>query len=347
MMKVFVAARSYVQGVPGSGEGLPYWMFWLLLCVILLLLAFIFLRDKDLRRRMSLFLSGAQRRMLRLRLHAKLRREKEKKKSLWKELGKKAWSEDIVAECVSSQCEKLATFEEEMRLQQNAWNEIFAKVEVLSREHEESSLRFRALIKEQEEARKPHEEERKSLSGRKSEILDAIGGAAWEIDAAEAQLRAVDKEVRAIDENAKIPKGEKAARIIKAQEKAAALAERIAGLQKNLPLLHEERRGLEERQADCESRIGVFNGRIGEIEQELGEENRVHDREFREWMRKKQRAQDKIVELQRLMEPLYESMGLKLDEARVELDSLAVIYFQIDAVNQNIRDLEGRIERLQ
>ncbi len=346
-MKIALAGMSHVPGPPGAAEGLPYWIFWLLLCVILLLLAVIFLRDKDLRRRMSSFLSGARRRMLRLRLQAKLRREKEKKKALWKELGKKAWSEDVVADCVASQCERLAALEEEMRLQQMAWNEIFSKIEALGREHEERSRRFRGLASEQEEARRPSEEERKSLSARQSEILDAIGGAAWEIDAAETQIRAVDKEVRSIDENPKIPDAEKAARILKAREKAAALAERASVLQNKLPLLHDERRDIEKRQRENEARIEVFNQRIGEIEREQEEDNKVHEHEIRDWMRKKQRAQDKIVELQRLMEPLFESAGLELDTARVELDSLAVIYFQIDAVNQNVRDLEGRIERLQ
>ncbi len=45
---------------PGSQEGLPYWILWFLLCIILLLLAFIFLRDKDLRQRLNRFLFGAK-----------------------------------------------------------------------------------------------------------------------------------------------------------------------------------------------------------------------------------------------------------------------------------------------
>jgi chromosome segregation ATPase len=338
---------SGFQAAPGAAEGLPYWILWLLLCVILLLLAVIFLRDKDLRRRLSSFLSGARRRMLQLRLQAKLRREREKKRSLWKELGKRAWSEDLASDCISSECERLAALEEEMHLHQMTWHEIYSKIEALGKEHEEESLRFRALIREQEEARKPHEEERKALNARASEILDAIGGTAWEIDSAEGQLRGVDKEVRSIEDNPKIPDPEKTPRLGQAHERAAALAEKVASLQAKLPLLHEEREGLEERQAECEARIEVFNQRIGEIEDEQRESNRIHEREIRDWMRKKQRAQDKIVELQRLMEPLYESMGQALDEARVFQNSLTVVYFQIDAVNQNIRDLEARIEHLQ
>lgn len=336
-----------LQAQPEAGERLPFWIFWLLLCVILLLLFIIFLRDKGLRRRLSSFLSGARRRMVRLRLQAKLRREKEKKTALWKELGQKAWSEDVTADCIAEECEKLAAFEEEMHAHQMTWHEIYSRIEALGREHEAASARFRALIREEEEAKKPLEEERRALASRKSEILDAIGGAAWEIDSAEAQLKGLDKEARSVEDNPKTPDIDRAARLNKIQEKAAALAERIRALQAKVPLLHEERQELERRQAEAEARIAVFNERLGEIEAEQRLANRAHDRELQEWLRNKERAQDKIIEIRRLMEPLFETMGRILDGARIDRDDLSVCYIEIDAVNKAILDLETRIEHLQ
>ena len=108
------------QAPAGVTKGLPFWMLWLLLCVILLLVVFIFLRDKDLRRRISAFLSGARRHMIRLRLQVKLKKEREKKAALWRELGKLAWSEDVQASCIDEDCGKLAGLEEEIgRLRPN------------------------------------------------------------------------------------------------------------------------------------------------------------------------------------------------------------------------------------
>ncbi len=46
------------------------------------------------------------------------------------------------------------------------------------------------------------------------------------------------------------------------------------------------------------------------------------------------------------MEPVFESMGHRLDEARLEADDLSLIYFQIDAVDRSMADLQERIERL-
>ncbi len=341
------AGAAGFQTQPEVGDRLPFWLFWLLLCVILLLLFTIFLRDKGLRRRLSSFLSGARRRMVRLRLQAKLRREKEKKTSLWKELGKKAWSEDVSADCIAEECGKLASFEEDMHAHQMTWHEIYSRVEALGREHEAAAARFRALIREVEEGKKPFEEDRRTLASRKSEILDAIGGAAWEIDAAENQLAALDKEAGSAEASGKLTDLERAAQLNKIQEKAAAVSERVRSLQAKVPLLHEERHDLERRQAEAEARIAVFNERLGEIEAEQRVANRARDRELQEWLRNKERTQDKIVEIQRLMEPLFEAIGRRLDEARVDRDDLPGFYFQIDAVDNAIRDIEDRIEHLQ
>ncbi len=334
------------QDAPGLAEGLPYWILWFLLCVILLLLVVIFLRDKNLRRKLSSFLSGAKRRMLRLRLQSKLRAETLKKAGLWKELGKKAWAEDVMADCVSEECRKLSEFEEELHVHQMTWHEIYSRIESLGKEHEKTVAHFRALIMEQEDARRPIEEERRALADRKSEVLDAIGGASWEIDSSESQIKALDSEAWSVEGAARLSPVDKAARLNKIQEKASALVERVKALQAQLPLLHEERQGLEKRHAEAEAKIGIFNEKIGEIEARQRLAVVSHEQEIREWLKNKERVQDRIVEIQRLMEPLFESMGRALDESRIDQGDLPLVYFRIDAVNKKIREIEEKIEHL-
>jgi ubiquinone biosynthesis protein UbiJ len=52
------------------------------------------------------------------------------------------------------------------------------------------------------------------------------------------------------------------------------------------------------------------------------------------------------LEAKKAAEPLTESLGRALDEARVEHKELALLYFQIDSVDRTIRDLQARIEKL-
>jgi chromosome segregation ATPase len=92
MLHVISGALS---GAADSGlqrEGLPFWILWLLLSVILLLVFFIFLRDKDLRQRLSLSLYGPRRRWNRITLQARLNKERKKRAVLFRDLGRTARS---------------------------------------------------------------------------------------------------------------------------------------------------------------------------------------------------------------------------------------------------------------
>jgi chromosome segregation ATPase len=334
------------QAPASAAEGLPYWLLWVLLCVILLLVAFIFLRDKDLRRRVSSFLSGARRHMLRLRLQVKLKKEKERKAALWRELGKLAWSEDVRATCIEGECAKLAGLEEEIGRHQKTWHEVYSRVEVLGREHDAALKRYRALVAEQEEARRPHQEEVLALANRKKEILEALESSLREAETAGAQLKAVEADAREIAANPRLAESDRPARLDRAREKAAGLAQRLESLNAKTPLLQEERYRLDRRLEEVEGRVRVFNEAIARIEQEFRDRLQAREKEIREWQKAKERTQDKIVDVKRLMEPLFENVGRILDEARVGHEDLAVLYFEIDGVNRAIADLEARLEHL-
>ncbi|MFO7732860.1 MAG: hypothetical protein R6X21_04340 [Candidatus Aminicenantes bacterium] len=310
-----LSAFQTLQETPDiAKEGLPFWILWFLLLIILILMMFIFLRDKDLRRRISSFLSGARRRMARLRLQGKLRKEKEKKVSLWKELGKTAWHEDIRADCVETEFEKLAGIEEETGRLQKTWHDVYSRIEALGREHEASIRSFRARVEELEKDRRPHDEELKALLSKRSEVREALEAALRELGIEEGQVKAADKEIRSFNER--------------------------------IPRLEIERRHLDLRIEKVEARVQAVNHRVRKAGDEQKELLWAQEKEIREWQKNKERLQDRIVENKRLMEPLFESAGRALDEARVENEELAVVYFQIDSVNKAVAECESRIEYL-
>lgn len=329
-----------------AGEGLPFWLLWFLLFVIILLVAFIFLRDKDLRRRLSSFLSGARRHMLRLRLQVKLKKERQKKTALWRELGKMAWNEDFRAPCIEGECAKLTALEEEIGRHQKTWHDVYSRIEVLGKEHEAALQRFRALVAEQEESRRPHQEEMAALAGRKREILDALESALREAESAEAQIKAAKADVRAAEDGPRPAPAERASRADKARDKVAALAARARDLRGRVSRLQEERYRLERRLEEVEGRIRVFNSAIRRIDEEYRERLEARGKEIREWQKAKEHVQDKIVGVKRLMEPLFENVGRILDEARIDHEDMAVLYFQIDGVDRAISEIETRLEHL-
>jgi len=83
-----MVSLDQIHGAATFQEGLPFWLFWFLVGLIALLVLFIFLRDKDLRRKIDFFFLSAKKRSLQLHLRRQLGREKKKKERLWLELGR-------------------------------------------------------------------------------------------------------------------------------------------------------------------------------------------------------------------------------------------------------------------
>ena len=315
MTSILFLAPS-LQALPDPArEGLPYWIFWLLLSIILLLLFFIFLRDKDLRRRLSAFLSGAKRTMLRLRLQAKQRKEREKKSELWKELGRKAWSEDIQVEGTAEIFRRLKVLEEEKSARQMEWHEIYSQIETLGKRHENIRKIQHETVRAEEALKKPFKDRMAELKGREKEHKKQRAQAEKEIRDAGAGLGAAGSTVDDL-------KG------------------RLAGI-------GDEEARLEKEKAAVQAELDARDRKIREMELKHREEDRVQEKGIREWEKKKGTVQQRIIELEKTSEPFYESLGKTLDESRIEHKELALCYFQIDGVNKTIQDLQTRIEKLQ
>lgn len=296
-------------------EGLPYWTFWLLLSVILLLLFFIFLRDKDLRRRLSAFLSGAKRKMLRLRLQAKLRKERDKKSGLWKELGRKAWSEDILIEGATEVFRRLKVLEEEKSARQMEWHEIYSQIESLGKQRGDVRKSHQEVVRAAEARKKPFEDRMAELKGREKDLKKQRAQAERETKDAAAGPRAAGPTIEEL-------KG------------------RLVGT-------GEEEARIEEERAAVQAELDARDRKISEMDLKHGEEDQAREKGIREWEKKKETVQKRIIELKKTSEPLYERLGKTLDESRIEHKELAPCYFQIDVVNKAIQDLQTRIEKLQ
>ncbi len=312
---------SSLQALPESSrDGLPFGVFWFLLCIILLLLFFIFLRDKDLRRRLSAFLSGARRTMLRLRLQAKLKKEREKKSDLRKELGRKAWSKDIQVEGTADLCRRLKVLEDEIGAKQKEGDEINSQIEALGKRYESVRKSQQEIVQAEEALKNPFKDRMAELKGREKEY--------------KKQRTQAEKEIR------------DAGAAPKAAEPTAS-GPTVDEIKGRLASIGEEEAKLEKDKAAVQAELDARDRKIRELELKHKEEGRTSEMEIREWEKKKEAVEEQIKELKKTSEPLYESLGKTLDESRIEHGELALCYSQIDGVNKEIQDLQTRIEKLQ
>jgi hypothetical protein len=291
-------------------EGLPFWIFWLLLSVILLLVFLIFLRDKDLRRRLSSFLSGAKRKMLRLRLQAKIRKEKEKKIELLKDLGKKAWSEDIQVEGSAEVCSTLKEVEEEKTADQLKWHEFYSAIEALGKEKESLRNGHLESVRKEQALKKSLEEKLASIEAREKE-------------AEKSDLRTA-REAGVTEGDSGTP-----------------------GVFDATPGLREEAGRLMTEREVLRSEMASLDRKLRNLDNAFRERNQVLEKEIREKEKLRDKTQKRILDLKKTAEPLYESLGKIFDEKRLPHEYLTLDYFQIDTSNRAILDLQDKIEKLQ
>lgn len=154
-------------------EGLPYWLFYLLLSIILLLIFTNFLQNKDLRQKISYTLAGPRRKFNRLRLQVKLRKEEEKKAELLRQLGQLIsvrWPDLPEIEDIASEIRSL---EEKSSQLQALWHEVYRRLEILKLEKRKLMLTENSVEKSPAQL-KELEEKIAALEKNKAEIQEKL-----------------------------------------------------------------------------------------------------------------------------------------------------------------------------
>jgi chromosome segregation ATPase len=147
------------QAIPSlQKDGIPYWIFWGMLLVILLLFLFIFLRDRKLRLRLSAFFAGARKRSVILQLRYKLRKERQKKENALKRLGEKAWDGDFPLEDAQAVRAALEEMVKKRDAAQMEWKNAFTEMEGLHKRLEELDALFAQKLRERHAQKQPFDE---------------------------------------------------------------------------------------------------------------------------------------------------------------------------------------------
>jgi hypothetical protein len=179
-------------GVEIAREGLPYWIAWLLLSVILLLAFFIFLRDRDLRNRVNEFLSGAKKRVKRAQLGIRLNREKKRRIEALNELGRQAWRIGIPGEAYDVCKADIARLEQTGRAKQADLQGTLTRALDLRKKLDEARGREKALRNLEETGGHPDGREVQGLRDESRRLKKEIRACERDIRSGQAELHRID-----------------------------------------------------------------------------------------------------------------------------------------------------------
>ncbi|NIM58897.1 MAG: hypothetical protein GTO16_08150 [Candidatus Aminicenantes bacterium] len=346
-MKTFLLIEIALQNQPSvPREGMRFWVFWFLLSVILLLVFFIFLREKRLRQKLNLFFSRAKRGFIKSRLQARLKKENLKKAELIRDLGEETRKQGITIEETKEIDEELKTLEDNMSASQAEMKEMDSQIEMFNRQLEETSRKHEDQIKQKEAEIKPYIEKMTTTKEKEKLVeLDLIKKQ-HELEEADKKLKAATKEAKEIEANEELSEDDKRTQGEEAKEKIKDLESQKEKTQEELEQLREERPKLEKEIKELQRRINDCERTMKQIDKEKKEQTRSFHIETKELKKSKEKVQKKIEDIVLEKEPLFESLGKIIDEVRVKHSKLTIFYSQIDRTNRNIEEIETNIQNL-
>ncbi len=346
-MKTSLLIEFASQNQPSvPGEGMSFWVFWFLLSVILLLVFFIFLREKRLRQKLNLFFSRATRGFIKSRLQARLKKENQKKAELIRELGEETRKQGISVEESKEIDGELKKLEDNMSASQAEMQDMASKIATFKNQLEETSRKHEDQIKKMEAEIKPYIEKMTKAKEKEKLIELNLIKKQHEIEDGDKKLKAAAKEAKEIEGNVGLSKEEKKTKEGGAKEKIRNLESQKENTQEELEQLREERPALEKEIKGLQRKINDCERTMKQIDKEKKEQTRSLHKEIKELEKSKQKVQRKIEHIQLEKEPLFESLGKIIDEVRVKHRKLTIFYSQIDRANRNMKEIETNIQNL-
>jgi len=346
-MKNFLASVFTAQNITeGSQEGLPYWIFWLLLCIIILLLAFIFLRNKDMRRRLDSFFFGIKKNLIKIRLHSILKREKTKQENFILEIGQKCWEEGIEISTGGAVLSKLASMEEILSAKRLEQKESEKKIQNLKKNLEKSQKKHDINQAQLETEKNAINQRLIKISEKESEINSQIIEHQKSREATVKKINNTNNKVYEIknkkDLSAKKIKAEKE----ESTKKIKCLAKDIKDIDQYIDEQIKEKIKLEKQTEKQKDKKNESNQQIKTISEKNKQETRRFHKEIREWEKTKHKVTEKYLEIDNNKKPLYQNLGRLVNDKRIDYKELAILYSKIDRSYNRESNIKKQIKNI-
>lgn len=329
-----------------SEEGLPYWIFWFLLCIILLLVIFIFLRDKDLRQRLNSFFFGIKKRMLKMRLQTRLRMIQKKKLALISELGRRAWENQVVSIGNDSLSQELAGMDKKKIDCEKELASIQAEIKALREVLESQTRRFESSIKEEQESQRICTLKIQEAKIREKQIELEVLESQNKLEETAKKMQQAQKEEKALRDQNALTEEEKRILRESIQMSLERLSRAKQDIDTHIHALVEEKAESLQRRRQLQASFHNHGKKIKSIRE--AQKKQIHDfeKEIHEWEKNEQKVCEKIAKIEKNKIPLFDKLGAHIEQNRIEDKSLLILYSKIDRRSKRISGIEYRIQEL-
>lgn len=346
MKSLFASLISAPAADSSPQEGLPYWTLWFLLCVILLLLTFIFLRDKNLRQRLNQFFFGAKKRLIKFRLHTRLKIARRKKADIHLSLGQKAWEKNLDVPGAEKTGRTIHKLEEKKQTLQQDLDATMQRLSALEKNLEDKSLKNSIRLTEKKAELKAKNENLSDVRNKLKEIRSSHSQKKRETEKVEKELDVLNQNLQGAEKQPKTEFSDAGQKTDKPGGNRKELTEQYLRIKQNIKELKQEINNQEDEEKKLKELIHDETAAFKDLEDECKKEREEIKKEIQEWTKFKTKIQQKILRIEKRKLPLFGSLGGFADQSRAEHESLVVFYSRIDRLNKKIEDIERQLEEL-
>ncbi len=346
-MKDILSYFSIQTPQPGTEGGLPYWIFWFLLSIILLLIIFIFLRDKKMRQRLNQFLFRTKQKLVRLRLQKNLNSEKRKKTGFFHDIGKTSNEKKIRFPGDEKLVKKINGLEKKKTDWKKEIQTINSKIDKLKVNFEKTALELDTEKAGYEEGKKQPSLEKNKIKEELSEVEPIVRTFHKDLKKIKKDLSSAEKSLEELSNNEKKGVEEKVVKEKELNNTIKKLQDRKNTIDKKLPGTRQKMEKLTEQQIEIQKIILGFNDKVKDVVERKKQKSQQYHKEVKEWEKNREKIQDHVKDIDNRISPLFQELGELIDKSRIDNKDLSLLYIQVDRANKRISDLEKQIKELE
>jgi chromosome segregation ATPase len=329
---------------PGSNEGLPYWIFWLMLLAILLLLTFIFLRDKDMRRRLDSFFAGFRKKIKKARLQQMLKREQKKIETTLHDMGESAWSHSISIPSSDPITKEIIGLEEKTSELMEDKNEAHSKINSLNKDLENLKQKQDKIIQEIKNKISPKKQNLENAQKDEKEIEIKITQKNFVEEETAKKIIQAKKELLDLENQAELSEEEKKSKTKDLEDQIKKWQQKKKNINDQIKNLIQKKTDLENKSKNLSKEIEKIHQDLKNMEQEKKQESKKFQKEIREWEKTRDKTLEKIKKIEEEKKPFVKTLGRLANEKRVKSKELSIYYSKIDRSEKRIKNIKKRIE---
>jgi chromosome segregation ATPase len=331
------------------GSGVPYWIFWLMAAIIVILATIILVRDKGVRtaikKAFKKIFKRIEKEIHQAKIKAAIAREKEHIAQLQETLGREIHQKRIPIEArgAANIQAGLETLDRKENLLERQIREIQQEIQDSETAYRQKREKLETGIKQQEDRGAPEEEK---LNRLKKELAH-LKKAAWEKEKlktkTEKKIAAQREKIKEINEDEDLSTIEKEMKTGEVQETIAAAARGLEQLTRDLASLNHGKQQPQKEFDQAAARAARHRERIRQLKEETKNLDSEYDAVNREQLRKKGSLTGKKSQLARRREEQHQRLGEIAAGHRPGNPELRGTYAELDRVRKRLAALENSL----